>query len=150
MSEFKLEETLMYAIGKTGKKIILRLNKRMQHVGSDLTMHQMGLLHYLSIKGEAIQQELAEITDTDKSAVLRTIDILERKGFVKRVPDTSDRRKNKVETTEKSLAVIQIMNRLVQEEMHSILDGVTEEEIALCMKVLNRIQANCGPACENS
>ena len=51
-------------------------------------------------KKDMIQQDIAEIMDKNKSAVLRSIDILEQKGFVKRVIAQGDRRKNIITLTD--------------------------------------------------
>lgn len=143
MSEFKFEESILYQIVKTGRKLVHRINSRFTQTGSDLTTHQAAMLQFISIKqGEVIQNELAELTDKDKSAVLRMLDILERKGYVTRNADPNDRRKNVIEVTDKANAVIKILNQLEQEEIENVVKGISAEEMATCRKVLLEIQKN--------
>lgn len=143
MSEFKFEESILYQIVKTGRKLVHRINRRFTQTGSDLTTHQAAMLQFISIKqGEVIQNELAELTDKDKSGVLRMLDILERKGYVTRNADPNDRRKNVIEITDKANAVIKILNQLEQEEIENVVKGISAEDMATCRKVLLEIQKN--------
>lgn len=51
------------------------------------------------------QDSLAALLDVDKSVVTRTINLLERKGLVKRVANLSDRRVKNIYLTEAGLAL---------------------------------------------
>ncbi|CAK9253496.1 unnamed protein product [Sphagnum jensenii] len=80
------------------------INKHIAELNDDVTMQQGAVLYFIaqSKNEELIQQDIAEMMDINKSATLRTIDILEKKGFVKRHPVLNDRRKNKIEVTNRA------------------------------------------------
>jgi DNA-binding MarR family transcriptional regulator len=108
-----------------------------------LTMEQIGLLLAISCsKEEVIQQDMACSMGKDKSAILRTIDLIEAKELIKRVTDTNDRRKNYLMVTKKGDRVVeqylQIDHQLTAELQHEIND----EELKTFYKVLNIIKLN--------
>ncbi|MBK7088581.1 MAG: MarR family transcriptional regulator [Chitinophagaceae bacterium] len=90
-----------------------------------------------------IQQNIAEVMEKTKSAILRSIDILEEKGLVKRLPVPGDRRKNIIELTNSG--------KLISEKVHSFFlsyDDTLRKDIAVkdietCMSVLCKIQEKC-------
>ena len=90
-----------------------------------------------------IQQDIAEVMDKTKSAILRSIDILEEKGFVKRLPVAGDRRKNVIELTESGKAVIDKMHHNFMERDLVLKQGIDEKDLETCMFVLSKIQQKC-------
>ena len=106
----------------------------------------MGVLYFISRnsgKKDMIQQDIAEIMDKNKSAVLRSIDILEQKGFVKRVPAAGDRRKNVIALTDTGRNVIERMHEFFLEQDVALKEGIDEAELETCIKVLSKIQYRC-------
>ena len=93
----EMPDTLGFMIVHTGKLLLKTINLSFAGINKEITFEQMGVLYFISRndgKKDMIQQDIAEIMDKNKSAVLRSIDILEQKSFVKRVPALGDRRKN--------------------------------------------------------
>ena len=90
-----------------------------------------------------IQQDIAEVMDKTKSATLRSIDILEEKGFVKRLPVAGDRRKNVIELTSNGKAVIEKMHLNFLERDEILKAGINEKDLATCICVLSQIQKKC-------
>jgi MarR family transcriptional regulator for hemolysin len=72
-----------------------------------LTMPQFVLLFTINEeKEEVILKDMAEKLGKDKSAILRMIDLLEKKELVRRVVDQNDRRKNQLMVTKKGERLI--------------------------------------------
>lgn len=90
-----------------------------------------------------IQQDIAEIMEKNKSAVLRSIDILEQKGFVKRVPAQGDRRKNVIELTERGKCVIDRMHEFFLGQDLLLKEGISQDQLATCIDVLSKIRQKC-------
>ena len=67
-----------------------------------LTPEQFMLIDLLWNQGEMSQQELADQMHKDKNSVTRLVDAIERKGFVVRRQNTSDRRSNTLVLTEQA------------------------------------------------
>jgi len=92
----EMPDTLGFMIVHTGKLLLRSINSTFSSLTKEITFEQMGVLYYISrsTNKEMIQQDIAEVMDKTKSAILRSIDLLEEKGFVKRQPVAGDRRKN--------------------------------------------------------
>ena len=97
MNRFDITKTIGYCILDVAR----HMGKHLDDTHGDVTMAQGVVLYYLEKAGNdcVIQQDLAEILKINKSGLLRTIDILEKMGLLKRYPVLNDRRKNKVELT---------------------------------------------------
>jgi len=131
------------ALGSMMREVIRLLKKRfLEQADIKLTTEQIGLLLVIYMnKEEVIQQELACSMGKDKSAILRTIDMIEAKDLVKRVSDTADRRKKYLMITKKGERIID-QYLTIENELISILqNGLTEEEINIFYKVVDHIKA---------
>ena len=142
----EMPDTLGFMIVHTGKLLLKAINVTFAGISNEITYEQMGVLYFISRnrgKKDMIQQDIAEIMDKNKSAVLRSVDILEQKGFVKRVPAAGDRRKNIVSLTEAGRSIIEKMHEFFMGQDVVLKDGISEEELTICMKVLSKIQHKC-------
>lgn len=76
-----MPDTLGFMIVHTGKLLLKTINGAFSGITKDITFEQLGVLYYLSrsTSKEMIQQDIATIMDKTKSAILRSIDILEEK-----------------------------------------------------------------------
>ncbi len=136
------DHPLGFTIGRTLAEYFRSLRKRIGETSDmRLSPEQLGLLYALSKEDEeVIQQKMAEKLGKDKSAVLRTIDNLESKELVRRIPSKNDRRKNQLFVTKKGEAVIK---RFLEAEIsfsREILDGLSEEQINTFYYVLGHIR----------
>ena len=132
------------AIGSMMREVVRLIKKRItEQAEIKLTIEQIGLLLVISMqKEEVIQQELACSMGKDKSAILRTIDMIEAKELVKRVSDTADRRKKYLMITKKGERVIE-QYLTIENELTSLLqNGLTEEDITVFYKVVDHIKTN--------
>lgn len=105
----------------------------------------MAILHFLSRneRQEIIQQDIAIALDKTKSAILKTIDILEQKKYLKRVPAPEDRRKNVIELTPAGNKIIEGVHKLYMEEEEYITKGISKKDLEICMRVLDHIKTKC-------
>ena len=83
----ELPETVGFRIVHTGKLLLKTINLKFAGITNEITFEQMAVLYFISRSAgrDVIQQDIAELMDKNKSAILRSIDILEEKGYVKRV-----------------------------------------------------------------
>jgi len=141
----EMPDTLGFMIVHTGKLLLKTINGTFSALTKEITFEQMGVLYYISrsIGKEMIQQDIAEVMDKTKSATLRSIDILEEKGFVKRLPVAGDRRKNVIELTSNGKAVIEKMHLNFLERDEILKEGINEKDLETCMCVLSQIQKKC-------
>jgi len=126
------------------KEIIRSIKKRFEEEGINLTIEQFFILNILDNEDGLILQELAEIVDRDKSAVLRHIDGLEKNHFVTRVKDDEDKRrklllitKPGIKVLEKARAVDQQLDKEITEKIENIETKEFEEALANMYKFLS-------------
>ena len=105
-----------------------------------LTMPQFVLLFTISEeKEEVILKDMAEKLGKDKSAILRMIDLLEKKELVRRVVDQNDRRKNQLLITKKGERLIAEFREVETALNFELLEGLSETDMQTFYKVVNHI-----------
>jgi DNA-binding MarR family transcriptional regulator len=113
------------------KEIIRSLKKRFREEEINLTIEQFFILNILDNEDGLILQELAEIVDRDKSAVLRHIDGLEKNHFVTRVKDSADKRRKLLLITKrgmKALAKARAIDQQLDKEINAKIENIETEE----------------------
>lgn len=140
-----MPDTLGFMIIDSGKTLLKKINADLVTLHSEITFEQMGVLYYISKNREKkmIQQDIAELLNKTKSAVLRIIDILQERKFLTRVAMLNDRRKNVIQLTEKGWEIIDKMHEKFLELDHELNNGITKEEQEKCIAALSKIQKNC-------
>jgi MarR family transcriptional regulator for hemolysin len=131
-------------LGRIKREMIRVLKKRFsEQTEIELTLEQYGLLRALnSEEDNVIQKNMAETMGKDKSAVLRLIDSLEKKGLVRRVIDINDRRKNYLIVTKKGERLLEKYSEIESGLIDKLEQGLTKTEIDIFYKVLNQIKNN--------
>lgn len=150
MDRLDFENLIGYNIGKASHLMINAFHRSLQQLGLDITLPQVGILHFIRCTGDSNQQELAEVMDKDKSAILRSIDVLERKGYVKRTADVTDRRKNIVTVTPKAEEMLERVRPHFFEHMELMTKNISQEEVNACIDVMKRLQENAKQFIEQS
>ena len=141
----ELPDTLGFMIVHSGKLLLKAINGTFAGLTKDITFEQMGVLYYLSRSDtkDMIQQDIAEVMDKTKSAILRSIDILELKGFVRRLPVRGDRRKNVIELTDSGKSIIIKMHEQFLEQDEILKEGIDQKDLQTTMYVLSKVQRKC-------
>jgi len=106
--------------------------------GINLTAEQFLVMDTLWNQGEMTQQTIALIIQKDKNSVTQFIDNLEKKGLVKRVVDSSDRRVNKIQLSKAGLELKDKTKSVAIRAISTILDGNTEQDLKTFVEVLNK------------
>ena len=113
-----------------------------------LTMAQFGLLFAISEeKEEVILKDMAEKMGKDKSAILRMIDLLEKKELVRRVVNLNDRRKNYILVTKKGERLIAEFRQVELELNCELLEGISDADMQTFYDVVDHIKAKSDQLC---
>lgn len=131
-------KTLVMRIGGMMNEVFRVLKKRTaEQMDTKLTMEQFRLLFLISREeDEVIQKQIADIMGKDKSAILRMIDCLEQRDLVRRVVDTTDRRKNNLMVSKKGERTIEQWLSIELELNKELLDGLEQADIDTFYKVI--------------
>lgn len=98
-------------------------------------------LNLLSQTGPMTAGELARLTGLTTASITSVIDRLERAGYVHRERDTHDRRRVVIDLLmdRAAPAVAPVFRSLIQ-DMHQLLEGYDEDELALVAGFLQRTE----------
>jgi DNA-binding MarR family transcriptional regulator len=100
-------------------------SKALESLG--LTVREHVLMHVLE-NVDGTQLELAAVIRMDKSVLTTTVDGLERRGLVRRVPDARDRRAKRPELTEAGAALCRQADRVSAGVQDDLLAGLGAAE----------------------
>jgi len=121
---------------------LMRWNFDRQSTGLGLTRAQWSVLAHLKRKDGVQQKTLAQLIDIKPITLARHIDRLEAEGWVERRDDPDDRRAKRVFLTPKSTPVLNSLRKLGQKVLKQSMQGVTEDEEALVLRVMLQIRDN--------
>src|SRR5688500_1611031 len=126
-NQFKKGELYSFITGKASTAIARCLQKKFNARGLNLTIEQWSVLYHLWKQDGQSQQDLCNATFRDKPSITRLIDNLEKLNLVKRVPDGSDRRINKVFLTRAAQKLEEQTMLMAEETLNEALEGVPVE-----------------------
>ncbi len=115
-----------------------------------MTLSQAKVLVYLSRNEGTTQARLAELTDTDPMTLVRVLDRMEKDGWLERRPDPSDRRAYRLYLKRAADPVLAEIHRIGDKGRAEALAGLSQDDRALLLTLLERIHANLVALVPNS
>jgi DNA-binding MarR family transcriptional regulator len=137
---FDIESCVCFINSKTSKKMADMFNERLIPLG--VTRVQWIAMYYLLKYGDQSQRELAERMDIKESTVARLLDRMEEEGLIERTNSSEDRRVKYIKLTEKGTERIEELLPEGQKMSELFSMGITEEEIEVFKKVLQKFMIN--------
>jgi DNA-binding MarR family transcriptional regulator len=92
------------------------------------------------------QGELAALTDFDSTTLVRVLDRLENRGWIRRLPDPADRRAHRIVLGEQAGPPVGLIRRAVRSTALNALREVPPEERAAMVRNLRRMQKSLAAA----
>jgi MarR family transcriptional regulator for hemolysin len=96
------------------------LTRRLEHL--DIERHFSILILIEESNGECCQQYISDYLRIDKASMVRIIDLLVEKDFIRRVVNPDDRRQHLLRLTEKAVKTLP--------EIHAAVDGLNAAAMA--------------------
>jgi DNA-binding MarR family transcriptional regulator len=137
-----LENTLGPWLGKTMKMMDFYFQDVFKNLNFEVTKNQWIVLKKLSENDGTIQNELAFITDRDKTSLTRLITTMEKKELVRRVSSIIDKRRNRIYLTEKGKKLYKNTLPTIDVILKIIQTGLSEKEVENTIEVMKKIQRN--------
>ncbi|MFC6023485.1 MarR family winged helix-turn-helix transcriptional regulator [Plantactinospora solaniradicis] len=127
----------IFRLARTHKLLAGQLLRRVGlHPGQELLMMR------LWESGPQRQTDLADEFGTDSARMTRTVQRLERAGYVRRVPDPDDRRATRVEPTSASLVLRDQVRRLWEDLERRTVGEMSPDEQREALGALYRLEDN--------
>lgn len=127
----------IFRLAKTHRTLAGQLLREVgMHPGQELLMMR------LWESGPQRQADLAAEFDTDSASMTRTVQRLERAGYVRRVPDPVDGRVTRVEPTPASLVLRRQVERIWDQLERLTVGQMTTEEQQTALETVHRLEDN--------
>ncbi|GGE39910.1 MarR family transcriptional regulator [Pedobacter psychrotolerans] len=136
-----MEMNIGLKMGAVIKSIGKLIDQSVMDEGIELSMEYFILLNILYDRDNIIQNDLANLMHKDKSAILRQIDLLEKKKLVVRINDSVDRRKKIIMLTKDGMKTVERLREVEADIFNSLLKGISEEDLKIFDSVLNKMRA---------
>ncbi len=134
-----LENTLIPRINKLSKFFGSYNQDVFKEHGVDINKEQLIILKYLSKNEGLVQNDLAHITEKDKTTLTRLINKLEKKGLVIRVKCEDDNRCNKIFITDLGQKKFDAVFPILEANANKVQGELTEQEVKETIKVLEKL-----------
>lgn len=138
----KNNPTIGRVMGVTMKAVRTALQENLKKAGVALTMEQYLTLKLIELKENINQQDLADLMEKDKSAVLRQINVMQKKQLLTRFPDPHDKRRNILAITKKGVEVYKSALAVEERTMKAIKRGIQDPDLKIFLEVLASIRQN--------
>lgn len=121
-------------------KLSRNLSAHVRKSGVDeVTMMHGWIIRYLY---ENREQDIEQRFAVGRSTVTNLLQLMEKKGFVRRESVKQDARLKKVILTEKGIASQESFEDIVEHIEEELSEGISEEELHIFYKVLDQINQN--------
>lgn len=131
-------------LSHTGRSFLQLLNEKLNYLDIERSYYALILIDRR--QGELTQKELACQLETDKVSVVRIVDYLAGKGYVKRIKSSVDRRKYSLILTDKAKEVLPGITKSMQEVMDVAYKGLTGLQQTEFLSILGIIKDNLSKA----
>lgn len=108
----------------------------------DLTVEQFHLLKQTSLDNGISQNIICQLVEKKPANITRILDRLEKKKWVKRRPNPSDRRSSLVFLTEEGERIIDEVSTLFDSYSGWFVEGISLEDEVVFRSVLEKINSN--------
>lgn len=134
------DRTIGYPTVLTGRKIVrlLYLNLRLY----DITPEQWTILRFLGERDGISQKELSEASGKDQPTITRILNIMVRKGWIRREANSEDRRSFLIDLTMEGQILLDQLVPVVEETFEKVVSGISEEHLTVLQHVLREMDAN--------
>jgi DNA-binding MarR family transcriptional regulator len=139
---YPIEELLLYWVYRVQTEGVALLLRRFKVAGYDITPEQFGVLARLRVQQGLNQSQLGERMLKDRHNITRILNLLEKRGYIERRPDSSDRRIFRVFLTESGQEIQEELTPIVIKHLDELLDGVHDQDRETIRKILERIVTN--------
>jgi MarR family transcriptional regulator, transcriptional regulator for hemolysin len=113
-------------------------NEHLAEIGH--TQARWEALYWIAVsQGGATQRELAEYVGIEEPTLVRMLHRLEQEGLVERRASQADRRTKTIVLTKAADPHLKAMSGVIDKLREEVLRDIQEEEIAICVGVLDRM-----------
>lgn len=126
----------------------LRRIKTEEMADIKLKSGHVSCLHYLYEIGPMTAKELCEVCEEDKANISRSMEYLEKNGYLIPDPEETGRYKRRYILTEKGVEAAALLDEKIERMLALAGEGVSEEDRLIMYATLTKISANLQRICD--
>lgn len=142
MKSYYQQQSLGHLTGLASRLFNRLLTQRFKHAGIDMTAEQWGVILVLNNSEPMTQSQISELLYLEKSSVSRSIDGLEKRGWIERQRNPHDSRSKLVSLTEKSLAIVEQCAEIAAGVLDDAQQGSDQSELQISKQQLSGVISN--------
>lgn len=131
------DKSFSFKMAKINKIFTILLNKNLEEY--DLTRSEIPYLITLYDNENVSQEFLSKTYSLNEATVARALNRLEKKEFIKRIPNPDDKRKKMVSLTEKGKKIANMIVKHKESYKEKIFADFTKEEYDELIRLLNKM-----------
>lgn len=140
------EETIAFLVGDLARAFRQRFEAALAKEGLEITVGEARTLHHASRRGPVRQNFLAESMGIEPMTLVNFLDRLERRGWILRETDPSDRRAKIVRVAPAAAALVARLEKIAASVRAGAAEGISAREMDALRKTLERMRDNLGAA----
>ncbi|ADG92505.1 transcriptional regulator, MarR family [Arcobacter nitrofigilis DSM 7299] len=137
---FDMNNSLGFILNRTALAMKTGFNKQIKEF--DISPEQWSLIFRIVENNGLTQKELASSTYKDQANITRSLDRLEKKGFLTRLSNSKDRRIINIFSTQKAKELVEIIVPISKQYNQLLSTGLSQEEYESLIGLLNKVYTN--------
>ena len=138
----QLENVVNFMVEQTARQIRGFGQRQLDALETGITVDQWVLLKIIHENGQIAQVDIAQIAQKDTASVTRILDLLQKKGLIRRLDDDLDRRKYMISLTPTGREFVAKTLPKVNQIRSKIIAGLSKEDIQTLKRILDKIRRN--------
>lgn len=140
MLEYDFKESIGYSVAMAYRALRMALDAKLVRYG--ITFRQWQVLAGLALEGEISQVKLAELIGVEGPTLVRILDRMEHKGWIKRNVSSRDRRQKLITPTKKVEGAWRKMTECAHGVRNNAVKGISTKDVANLRRLLEKIREN--------
>lgn len=136
-----MKKNLVLLINKISNQLKRKIDKEMAE-DYHLTKTQSLVLSYLHQQKEIYQKDIEKKFSIRRSTATEILNLMEKRGLIKRIPCAYDKRINKIEITEEGENLEKIGREKIKQIEKNMTKSLTVEEQKELIQLLKKVEKN--------
>ncbi|WP_340023137.1 MarR family transcriptional regulator [Paenibacillus sp. FSL K6-1096] len=136
------QQFLGFLLGSTHRRISVSFARALKPY--DITPEQWSTLMIICDRSGMNQKEVADTAAKDQPTTARIVELLLRKGFIRKSPNPGDRRAFQLYATEEGRALIESTVALERQATNAAVAGLSAQQLEELRSMLEHIYHNTG------
>ena len=132
---YELEKSIGFKINQTANKLNNKYNQLLQEY--DIAPEQRAALEIIKYETDVNQTKIANILGKDKTTISRTLNTLEKKGFITK--SQKDKRTNLIEITLKGENILNNSSTKVNSFRKNLISKLNDDEVTNLILLLEKV-----------